>query len=799
MYRRAQHWGWLGILLLGLAVSTVQAADQRSERGSDRSGDQKNEKTPEKLRFFEEDLGKLSTNLEDLRRNFTNRSGLIGVTEARKRYEEAVYKFLTGSFEPAAMEFFILVQSKSLATMELAQDAEWYLGESLFQLENYRTATESFRSIIEKGPGHPYFSDAVVRSLEAFAILGDTARFDSYYNAYILTGKVKTNELINYTLAKSFRLRGEIARSRGVLEGFSADSPYYSRARYFLGVYSIQEARAQKDANLYKQYLKQAEAEFQRVIATKVSDEAQQEVQDLAWLGLGSLSYEMGEYPKATEYYAKISSTSPLYADQLYQGVWSFIKQERFDEALDQITVFLTQYPDHRYSAALRILQGKLLMKLSRYDEALLSFDEVVNTYQPIVDRMDRLVSGELELRPYLNRSLDETAPDPGGMPSYALDLLYSADPVHRAVEAWQTLQSERQELEDAERTLREIDLALSSSGNTLGSFTTARGQLTSSQANLLVMRTQLIEQEVNYLRSRVPSASRQDLSSLLTERQLLMQSLAAAGGASSQDADRLQVYDEQVREVQIRAERLLYQVTEAEASARSTLSQLDAGNSTLDAQATRETRAKLLAQQQELADLRLRLEDMQGEAMRRKVMRTVEVAAGPVDTGAARAQLIARLDSLRQKVAGYRRYATGVDDTAFFSAIDRLYGQLDSAERTAASASGVLATSEKQEMTMVLSLLELQRKRVADLRSDILVRGTQTEQLALEILQDGLEDTRDQFRSSVLIADKGVVDVYWVRKQQLAENMEALLIEQSKVMEEMRLQYRIIEESLER
>src|SRR4051794_20215025 len=76
-------------------------------RGADRPG-------PDRLRDLETEASALQGHSEEIRRNFTERSGLIGVGEAHQRYEDAVYLFLVKDYEPAATSFYILVQSRAL-------------------------------------------------------------------------------------------------------------------------------------------------------------------------------------------------------------------------------------------------------------------------------------------------------------------------------------------------------------------------------------------------------------------------------------------------------------------------------------------------------------------------------------------------------------------------------------------------------------------------------------------------------------------------------------------------------------
>jgi TolA-binding protein len=741
--------------------------------------------TPDKLKDIDEEAADLRAAVNELSRNFSERSGFIGAAEARQRYEDAVYLFLIGEYQKAAMDFYILLNSHSLVKSELGRDVDWYLGECLFQTENYRSAAEFYRMILDVGPSHPFFSDAVRRSLEAFAILGDDLAFDSYYKSYIVTGKVKTTDLINYTLAKSFRLRGETARARSLFDAFVPTSEFYSRARYFLGVYYVSEGK-----------LVEATGEFLKVDSVAVTSPEQQEVKELAELALGSLYYETGDFVKASEYYRKIPSTSALYPDQLFQGTWSLIKQELYTDALEQVDIFLVSFPDHRYAPAMQLLQGKLQMKLERYEEARVTFENLSQQYGPVVKRMGQLADGSLELRPYLNRALNETAPDPGGMPKYAIELIYSDPEVRRAVVAWQGVQDERSELEEAERSLREIDLALSNTGNSLGSFVTARNQLGQLRGGVMSLRARLLEAEGMWLRSRVPGESRPALVALLDSRERVLESMAVSTGQASQAGDRLQVYDEQVQQVQQRAFRLQQMVEESTAEATSTLEYLDSGRSKLPPDEVRKLRGQLEAQLTELADLKVSLSEAGSEAIRRKVMRTLETNNPKEDSG-ARSAVLVQIDNLRKQFGGYRRYATDADSVAFFAGIDRLWASADQLERDVSAVEGVIESSESREMAMVMEQLQIQRQRVAVLRADLTTSGANTEALAVSVLRGGMANARARFADDVLAADKGVVDVYWVRLQQADRDIDGLVSEKSRLLSELEAQYAIIDTNL--
>ncbi|MEK7327093.1 MAG: hypothetical protein AAB217_17760, partial [Chloroflexota bacterium] len=88
---------------------------------------------------------------------------------------------------------------------------------------------------------------------------------------------------------------------------------------------------------------------------------------ELSQLALARLHYEMGNFAEAGTWYGKITHESPWFADQLYESVWTFIKQENWTEARQQIDTFLGAFPEHRYTASLRLLKAHLHMKTAAY------------------------------------------------------------------------------------------------------------------------------------------------------------------------------------------------------------------------------------------------------------------------------------------------------------------------------------------------------------------------------------------------------------------------------------------------
>jgi hypothetical protein len=60
----------------------------------------------DELNRIDNELIEIEGRMDRLSLDFTQRRGLIGAAEARQRYEDAVYSYLIGEYETAAITFF---------------------------------------------------------------------------------------------------------------------------------------------------------------------------------------------------------------------------------------------------------------------------------------------------------------------------------------------------------------------------------------------------------------------------------------------------------------------------------------------------------------------------------------------------------------------------------------------------------------------------------------------------------------------------------------------------------------------
>ena len=106
------------------------------------------------------------------------------------------------------------------------------------------------------------------------------------------------------------------------------------------------------------------------------------------------------------------------------------------------------------------------------------------------------------------------------------------------------------------------------------------------------------------------------------------------------------------------------------------------------------------------------------------------------------------------------------------------------------AETQGLLIASEAREMGAVQTKLTATTARVAELHADLANQTVKVDGLAQQTVQSGVRAVAETFREDVLTADKGIVDVAWLRKGSTTDQMELLSREQSALLRSIKQQY---------
>jgi len=728
-----------------------------------------------------QDLSELNDRISDvegslagLTENFNNRSGLLGAGEARLRYSDAVVHFLVEDYDKAARGFFTLVQSGALDDADLIADCQWYLGDSLFEVGNYALAQEAFQIIIEAGFTHPMFADAVRRQLEVYGVTGQAEEFYSLYNSYVVTNRVAPNDLIIYTLAKSFYRQGDLLRAKSLFSDIQEGSRLFLKARYFLGTVRVVEGDYATAITEYDRVVRAGgEPEYDEEGLVLQMDE----VVELAHLALARLYYESGDFLSSTRHYDLISRRSPYFSEALFEMVWSYIKQENYNEALRTVQLFLLAFPEHRFTAELKLLQGNLHMILDNEESALTTFEGIVAEYSPVQIELRGLVADDESARLWFDQLADSDSEFEieSGLPVYAIEMLRSNNDFSRAQEVVTELNVQEGEITASEQMIYDIDEALGGAVRGLGSFQRAHDQLEQVEAEGIRIQLDLLEIQGAELLNSVDSATSGDIVAIEVQRGRIAEAMRLVSERSNQTADQLQVFEEQVRAVQARAFRSKQIAMDVRDEALDLIEMLDDGESSLWSERIPSVRAALEAvvasSESEIASL----SELEGDVALRTIMAPIERSAGTFDVARAHELIRREIASL---VSAFAQHAAneGLSSANDFTAAHLRLSVLSDGVAGVAEA---MSRIEQSEIATVRRSLEEERGRIIESREQANSMSGGANSLSLTVTRSGFQELESVFGDQIMRADMGLVDVFWERSESIEEEINELLADQ--------------------
>ncbi len=737
------------------------------------------------VEVVETDLRETEARVERLAQDYEQRRGLIGAAEATRRYEDAVYDNLGGEYEKAAMAFYVLVEAEALNTRTLQQDSQWYLGECLFELGNWATAIDAYQLVIASGESHPFFADAVRRQLEVYGILGDAENFYALYRTWILSGRVASTEQVRYTVAKSFYRQGETARAKAMFTEIPVGGEYYARARYFMGTILAAEGEFEP-----------ALVEFRKVVD---AEDASREVKELAWMALGRIDYEIGRYDEALTAYQEIPSGSEYFADQLYEMVWSYIKQEDWESALQQTEIFLIAFPEHPYAVQLKLDMGHLHMKNEAFEKALAAYETVVTDYTPLQRQLARVEDGTEDPGLFFEKMVEggSLEGESARLPEYARALLVNDPDIARAVDASRTLRSQRSDIDDSKSTVQEISSVLTSSNDAIGTFARGRSELTRVRDEALGFRIRLLQLEIATLDDVGGARIDAELPRKREELALLVTRSQQVQDVENASSDRYQAHEDQVRTVQGVAStvgRLNQDLLAELAATRRAFIDKERELSVGDKERLERDIAAIDASLQQ-ADRDLGR--LQSDATRRAVMSSVPRARGG-ETETERGLLTEDFDRMHRGLRGLREGSSLGGAAATFSKLDELWLRSVESDARAVRTLAALGQAEGRELAVLRARLKEEAARVDNLDGEVARVDRSAGDVASAITRAGFGALEDSLYETIMRADRGIVDVYWLRKTEVADEKTRLATERADRLQELDARFGLIRQKLE-
>ncbi len=716
-------------------------------------------------------------NIHFVETQFTERPELNEEEARLRRFSDGEIQYLLGDWEAASVLFYDLVSDAKFRQGPRYPDALFYLADSLFQQKNDIGARLYLKELLAL-PDTGRHREGLTRYLEVAGRLNQFDGIDEMLEKVRRGAGGKIPEELEYVSARWFFKRKDLpdaerrARAR---ESFTAlasrpTGRFQRQSTYYLGVLAVQEG-----------HLEGALESFRALIGEVPPEDTEgQRLKELANLSLGRLLYELGRYDEALDRYSEIPRESESFVESLYEIAWVHVKQgstgSQAEKAKNAIDILLLMAPDSPLAPDARILQGHLLLKLRRYEDATATYSGVVGTYAPVRDQLDALLKANQDPVTYFDKLLarNERHLDVAALlPPLALKTATTQKEVESAVRMVKDLDTSKQGVDEAEALTERILQALDT--RKLEVFPELQeGYLKAEAADSALARVEqlLVQVESDVVDERVSPEERARLAEVRREREALQVRFNGLPTNPEELTQRRERMQERVDALDGEAYKLGYELQSLNAistavrkfaddtRAQRTNTPEEEQAFLARVQAEQETLAAL---QTELEQLRARLADTRrsadaavaGEEHIREEFREV--------LGREHAQLAVLEAGLPQDAAAVLRQAHEVRERA------------QALHTRVARARMVLRAQVEKRGHVIREKVLAEQQLLRGYGQEVDSASGNARNLVGRIAYESIQRVRQQFYNVVLKADVGLVDVAFTRKQDQTEEIQKL------------------------
>jgi len=258
-----------------------------------------------------------------------------------------------------------------------AHDAAFLLGDALFSLRDFLSARRYFEEATAHFTGTKREQRALGRLVEIALRTGDFEHCDRYLALLARVGDAAPDPSVAYVRGKLLYYRDNLDAATTIFASIAPTSTYGWRARYLMGAIFIKRGD-----------LAGATGAYEGLLQTAAPDDDAREIQDLARLALGRLSYQQGQLGRAAAYYEGLPPRSKAQADGLYELGWTYVRAKDFEKARGAFARLLLLQPDGPQAPEVKLLLANLHLRRGDLPAAQVAFsaerDELEPTYKKL-------------------------------------------------------------------------------------------------------------------------------------------------------------------------------------------------------------------------------------------------------------------------------------------------------------------------------------------------------------------------------------------------------------------------------
>lgn len=326
-----------------------------------------------------------------------------GSAAAQQDLNPAIKAYNEAQYDRAAVYLYDFIQANG-ADANRAK-AEFYLGQTLEKMGLYQSALFYYGSILREGPAHPFYVQAAQGLIDVAEALDDDLIIPSLlnkeYNDEFQRLKPEYLHKVNYLVGMVSYRSGQLGDSAAFLGVVPADSAYYARSRYLLGIVTIQKGRQEEQLDKAS---REALGYFEEVLklnygTVKYAD--LKDLKDLSRLAIARTYYGLGEYSQAVKYYEEVPRFSEYWDEALFENGWARFQNEDLGGALGTLQALHAPQFAGSFQPESWVLKSTIYYTACLYPEANGSLDTFGKNYSEMKTRVMPLLEGDHEFSWY--------------------------------------------------------------------------------------------------------------------------------------------------------------------------------------------------------------------------------------------------------------------------------------------------------------------------------------------------------------------------------------------------------------
>lgn len=396
---------------------------------------------------YKDTLITLETQLSQLTSDYAKHNPTTKVKNLDERLAEGVTMQASGDYQRASYIFMDILTQEKWRGLPGYQTAQLELSRSLYENGYYRLSQQYLIELLRNGRGNER-TEGVLLLLQVAQKTGDWTEVNA---ALTDVTDFTQHPSYLYIMGRAMFLQGDNELARKCLSALRTNDEWHVKAQYLLGVLDT-------IAGDYPAAL----AQFAAVESSRIEFRKSAQIRELAILAQARLYYEQGMWSEARAAYQKISDKSVYFPTALYEMAWTLLRAEDYAMAQQSFELLLLSYPNDSHALETRRLLADIKRELGQYDEAVTSYQTLVNEFDPIMTKMEAeakdLNSHKKQLKTYIEA---EQYSNVSIVPPQARGIIEVGNDVNSVEQMLNALTASDSNTKDSELLIAEISSAL--------------------------------------------------------------------------------------------------------------------------------------------------------------------------------------------------------------------------------------------------------------------------------------------------------------------------------------------------